>query len=185
MSKEKIQHSIESSGNKLSNAEAEKQLEKIKASLEKQPQNEQSLDKEALKQAVESLASPAEATAKNAERTQDSKTNHIIDKKLTFKSTMKGVSQELTASQRRFSAVIHNEVVERASNVADKTIARPSILLGAFSFSAIGSFIVYAIARRNGYPIDSQFIVIALMATGAVSGLVLEVLYKTARKIRQ
>lgn len=184
MSKEKLTNSIESGANKLSSAEASEQLERIRESLESSKGEEKKHDAEALKSKIEKIATPAETTSKKAETNNTQPDNIFIDKNQTFYTTLKTVQQEMTKTQRTFSHVIHNRVIERVSDITDKTVARPSIMLGAFSFSAIGSFIVYLIAHRNGYPINSHFIVLALMIMGAVSGLFVEFTYKVIRRIR-
>ena len=187
MSKEKLHSHSESKANKISSSEAEQQLENIRQKLEKEVSHEHRIDTNELSSKVEKLAQSSESISGSTERESEVRDNHnpVYDRNESFKTTIGSVKKELSRGQQVFSAVIHNRVVERTSEIADRTVARPSVLLGGFSFSAIGSLVVYVIARQNGYAINSHFIVLALLIIGAVSGLGFELLYKLLRFVKQ
>lgn len=97
------------------------------------------------------------------------KTAGKTERKAAYKRTMKRIRSEMSPSQRVFSKVIHNPVIDKASSVMGNTVARPNAIL-AGSFSAfILVTLVYVIAKNYGYPL-SGFETIAAFIIGWISG---------------
>lgn len=91
----------------------------------------------------------------------------------SFNDTMKQVRSEMRAPSRAFSKVIHAKPVEKASEVAGATVARPNALLAG----GIGAFVltlaVYIIARHFGYPL-SGFESIGAFILGWIVGMLID-----------
>ena len=133
----------------ISQAEAEKNLEKIRRSLETE-----SSKAEKVANRENDYSSRAHELAKQSneytppkERTSQP-VNLQKQKNEYFAQTMQSTRKQLTQSQRLFSNVVHTKAIERTSEIIGTTVARPSALLGAFSFSAVGSVLIYIISRK-------------------------------------
>jgi hypothetical protein len=142
---------------------AAEQLEKIgkDKSSEKLSDNNETKAESARDKAVE-VAISIENKSKVIETTNNStpfkkiesiNKNHL-DK--SYKKTMKQVQKELSPAARTFSKVIHNKVIEKISDTASNTIARPnSILFGSFSAFVI-TLAVYLMAKSSGYQLSGS-----------------------------
>jgi flagellar biosynthesis GTPase FlhF len=101
------------------------------------------------------------------------RSNQIDKKKLkeSFKQTMTDMQTELSPGSRAFSKVIHNPIVETASDIIGETVARPnSILAGAFMAFAL-TLSTYLLAKRLGYAL-SGFETIAAFIIGWIIGAI-------------
>lgn len=93
----------------------------------------------------------------------------------SYKRTLKRVQSELPILNRILSKIIHNKVIEKASDIAGGTIARPnSILFGAIS-AFIFSLITYYVAKRIGYQLSGSETIVAFMA-GWIVGMLYDYL---------
>ena len=186
MNKEKLSVGPEDRESKPNLEETGKQLEAIRSRLETESRDAETLDVKDHAKKAEKLAAGGETVSKKIEQQKPGPGDDFgYNRQESFLSTMGAIRQDMTVRQRAFSLVIHNKIMERASDIADRTVARPSIMLGAFLVSAVGSFIVYVIAKHNGYAIDSHFVIVALMLAGAIVGLVTELLFKTYRRLKR
>lgn len=81
----------------------------------------------------------------------------------SFRHTMQTVQREMSAPERAFSKVIHNKAIEKASDVAGNTIARPNALLsGAVcAFLIVGA--LYLHARYLGYELRGSETILAFL----------------------
>jgi hypothetical protein len=77
-----------------------------------------------------------------------------ISKKESFKKTMADARFEMSESQRLISKVIHNEIVEKVSDMAAKTIFRPYPILFGGIFALIFSLSIYIIAKNIGFELS-------------------------------
>lgn len=77
-----------------------------------------------------------------------------IQKQAEYKKTLKSIQKDMTPAEKTFSKVIHNPVVEKTSEVAGSTVARPAALLAGSISSLILTSIVYVIARQYGYALS-------------------------------
>lgn len=93
----------------------------------------------------------------------------------SYKRTMAHVQSEMSAPSRAFSRVIHNKAVEKASDVAGATIARPNAILAGSIFAFVFTLATYLIAKHYGYQL-SGFETIGSFALGWVVGLLFDYL---------
>lgn len=91
----------------------------------------------------------------------------------SYNKTMKGVRSNLSPSSRAFSKVIHNPAVEKVSDIAGNTVARPNAILAGSAFAFLFTLVVYLVARFNGYPLSGTETIFAFVA-GWIAGLVLD-----------
>lgn len=98
------------------------------------------------------------------------------EKSVAYRQTLRKVRNSLpTSKERVFSALIHQPAVERFSDVAAKTIFRPSLTLGISLGALIGGGGIYLLARRTGFAISgSEFLLFGL--GGGALGLLLELI---------
>lgn len=93
----------------------------------------------------------------------------------SFTATMKEVRTHMSAPSRTFSAVIHNKTVEKISETAGGTVARPNAILSGAVAAFIVTLAVYLIAKNYGYPL-SGFESILAFIVGWILGLVYDFL---------
>lgn len=122
-----------------------------------------------------------ESKSKIAETAKDNtpfKKIEVINKKHldeSYKKTIKQVQKELSPAERTFSKIIHNKVVDNASNAISSTIARPNaILFGSFSAFVI-TISVYLMAKSLGYQL-SGFESILAFVIGWIIGILFDYL---------
>lgn len=72
----------------------------------------------------------------------------------SFNATMNEIQSQMSPSSRTFSKVIHSKPVERVSEAAGTTIARPNALLSGAVFAFILTLVVYLVAKNIGYPLS-------------------------------
>ena len=116
---------------------------------------------------VEPELSPAEKRkAKTSDRTK-------ITTEQSFKRVMKDTQSELSAPSRNFSKFIHIKPIEKVSEVAGNTIARPNAIL----FGSLSAFIIVAVlviwAKNAGYAL-SGFETIAAFIIGYLIGVIID-----------
>lgn len=97
----------------------------------------------------------------------------LLNPKLNYADTMRSVQQRLKPASRAFSRVIHTPAVEKASEMLEKTVARPSITAGATWTALIVGSIFYFTARHYGYMLSGSEMLFSFVV-GALIGLVLE-----------
>lgn len=99
----------------------------------------------------------------------------------SYKRRLHSVQRQETSTQRAFSKVIHNRVVENVSDAAEGTVARPSGLLFAGIFSAASGLVVLYICRHYGYEYNFLISLVCFVG-GFVAGLILEALWRLIRR---
>lgn len=102
-------------------------------------------------------------------------------KDMAYSRSMTRVRKHLSAPARVFSLAVHSKFLERPSEFAEKTIARPSSLLGGAFVSAIGTTILLWLTKRYGYEYN-YLAVILLFVGGMILGLVIEATTKALRR---
>lgn len=102
------------------------------------------------------------------------------ERETVYKTEMKQVQAQLSPTARTFSKVIHNNAVEKVSDVAERSVMRPSALIGGAVLGLILGAVVYFIARANNYLLGSLEIV-ALFLIGAAVGVVVELAIRRVR----
>jgi len=140
---------------------------------EKSEQNIESARVEAFKNAVsvetKSDSEKSKDSAPRSRRGQISKTQ--LDE--SYKKTLKQMQNDLTPTSRSFSKIIHNNIVEKTSELIGNTVARPNaILFGAFA-AFILTLLVYITAKNYGYRL-SGFETILSFLVGWVIGILVD-----------
>lgn len=186
MSGEKIQpkHSESLRGIEVSKEHSEKlrsKLEKEAASAEKT----QDREIHETRKTVESQAiSGKEIQSKNSEKTDEPQSITKAEKTRTYRTTMHRVQNQLPGPSKTFSKFIHNPAIEKTSAVLSTTVARPSGILGAGIVGFISFTLVLYFAKRNGFAIPSNSTLFILVLIGGwATGLLIEALYKTFKKV--
>lgn len=104
-------------------------------------------------------------------------------RKEAYEEALQSVQSQLTKPERVLSKITHNRTVDRVSEFAARTIARPkSLLLGA-SLAAVGSGWLLLIAKRQNYPYNLTVFAVLLTA-GYLLGLILELTVKLFKKLK-
>lgn len=102
-------------------------------------------------------------------------------KDLKYKRTLQSVRKDLSIPERAMSRLVHNPAVDAISEVAGKTIARPSGFLTGAIFAFIGSSVFLYIAKHYGY--EYNFLLFALFfVAGFFAGLCLELIFRVFRR---
>lgn len=91
------------------------------------------------------------------------------ERKASYKRTMKRVQSEMSPAERTFSKVIHQPVVDKASDIVGGTVARPNALLAGSLTAFLLVTAVYVVAKNYGYRL-SGFETIAAFIVGWVLG---------------
>jgi len=91
------------------------------------------------------------------------------DTKSAYSKTMEEIEQHFPAVQRSFSRFIHNPVVEKTSEIAGATVARPNAILFGSLFAFLFTLAIYIIASKYGYPLSGAE-TIASFAAGWLVG---------------
>lgn len=130
----------------------------------------------------EQAISGAEYHKPQSEQRQPIVPHTKADKEHSFNTIMHHVRQNMSKPERSFSKFIHKPIVEKTSEVAGKTIARPSGIAGAAIAAFIGLFSVYSIARFAGFELSGSEMPL-LLAGGFVLGLLSEWMFKSLRSI--
>jgi tetrahydromethanopterin S-methyltransferase subunit G len=102
----------------------------------------------------EEAISSQEYQARDTEQPSDNEPSVFFEtakiKAETFTHTMRRVRKSLTPSERRVSKFIHKPVVERTSELAAKTVARPFGILGGSVIGLVAMVITLMAAKRVG-----------------------------------
>jgi hypothetical protein len=102
-------------------------------------------------------------------------------KDMAYRRTLQHAQKQLRAPERVLSKFMHNEVVDSVSEVAGKTIARPSGVLFGGIIAVIGSSIFLWTAKHYGY--EYNFLLFALLFVGGFAlGLLIELGYRLLRR---
>lgn len=92
------------------------------------------------------------------------------EKAASYNAIMNEAQQQMSAPSRVFSKVIHNKVVERISEVAGNTVARPDAILSGAVLAFAMTLGVYLVAKNLGYPL-SGFETIGAFTLGWILGI--------------
>lgn len=168
--------------------EVRKQLEKMAEKLRNEAEKESKSHErkrdaiEARKSAENEAISGKEKAPSASEKKRQREPVHKHVKKQTYKATMRRVESKLPAYQRTFSRVINNDTVDKVSNVAGRTVARPSAILGGGVIAFLGLGIVTLVANSQGFPVNSGAVFISLLLIGWAVGLIVEGIYRAVRR---
>jgi hypothetical protein len=104
-----------------------------------------------------------------------------LDHALNYRQTLASVQHKLRPASRAFSQVIHTPIVEKTSEALEKTVMRPSVVLGALWSALIVGSIFYFFARHYGFNLSGSEMLLALVG-GALLGLLLEGVSRLLRR---
>ena len=79
----------------------------------------------------------------------------------------------MNPAERTFSKVIHNPVVEKTSEVAGATVARPAALLMGSLSALVLTAIVYIISKTYGYTLSGSEWIFTFIVGWAI-GLIID-----------
>lgn len=148
---------------------------KIKAELEKK-EADLARKQEKSKEAEEKKA---EKEKELSEKKEPKGPLTKTEKKRVYKKELNKIQSQLPAGSRAFSKVVHNPVVETVSNAAEKTVLRPSVLIGGAVVGIGLGIVIYVAARVYGYIIPN-WMLLALLVIGGVLGVLIEMVLKLA-----
>lgn len=123
-----------------------------------------SREKKGNKSRQPSQTAPAKKPIKKASKQQ---------KKTAYKKTLTTIQKQMNPTERTFSKVIHNPVVEKTSEVVGNTIARPAPLFAGSLSALILTALVYLISYHFGYLL-SGFEWIATFIIGWTIGMIID-----------
>lgn len=155
--REQIERRAEASrerGHERSPHEAEREAKELARTAEKEDQR------------AEKQVAPVERRKEKLVRTK-----MTLD--ASFDREMKDIRSQMPATSRTFSKVIHNKTVEKASEAASKTVARPNAILAGSTFALIFTAAFYFWAKEAGYPL-SGFETIAAFIVGWLCGIIFD-----------
>jgi len=112
------------------------------------------------------------------------KTQPTPELNANYRDTLTSVQNRLSPSSRAFSKVIHTPAIERSSELMERTIMRPSIVLGTTWTAFIVGLVFYLTARWYGFQLSGTDMLLALLG-GALLGLTLEGLWYFIRQTPQ
>jgi hypothetical protein len=107
----------------------------------------------------------------------------FLDHKLNYAQTLASMQRHLSPVSRAFSEVIHAPIVEKTSEALEKTIARPSITVGATWTALIIGSVFYFTARHYGFELSGSEMTLSFVV-GAIIGLALEGFWRSLRRRR-
>jgi hypothetical protein len=175
-SPEQLQGGVEHNAEKVGEA-AREQSERLQDRLEKAGEHSPEHQSEKIEEARSEASKEALMSKESGKEQQNSAGESFTplrrvttqQKEDEYKDTLKRVRTHLSAPGRTFSKVIHAPVIEKASDIGAKTIARPNaILMGGIS-AFLFSGIIYLAARTYGYPL-SGFETIGAFLLGFIVG---------------
>ena len=94
-------------------------------------------------------------------------------KAITLRRELQHIQRKLPATQRALSKLIHRPAVRVASEIAGKTVTRPSGFLGGSIVAFLGTTGYLYLAKSSGTDYN-YFVFLALFAGGFAVGLALE-----------
>lgn len=159
--------------------------------IEKQPENSQETNTppqesiEEIQQDVKEQASPSDELRVDSEANTTQPT--MVDrgmKQQSYRATLGKIQSHLSKPQRVFSKVVHQPIIEAASDISSKTVARPSGILGGGLVSLIGSSIVVYVSMKYGFSYN-YFVFILLYVAGFIVGMIVELGLYSLRKARR
>lgn len=164
------------------NEQLGKMAERLKENAEKEASKENAGEQlKARKSAEHEAISGKETAPGSGEKKSSKEPVHRSHKQMTYRATMRRVEGKLPAYQRQFSRVINNDTVDKVSNIASKTVARPSGLLGGGVVAFLALLVVTFYASRYGWEVSgSEFIVFVML--GWAAGITAEGLFKLIRR---
>ena len=156
---------------------AKEHLEKLKAKAEVEAKEHASREHlEKAQVAVETQAiSGKEMTPAESNKDIKPSAGYINRelKDMAFKRSLRTARRHMNAPSRVMSRLIHQPVIEKVSEVAGATVARPSGILGGGLFAFVGSFALLWVTKHYGYTYN-YLVFFMLFVSGFAIGMIVE-----------
>lgn len=166
---------------------AREQLESIRKGLEQNAEKAQPLpiDTAELARRVEKQAISKSEIPRNEQF--DARQHPVLVNKqlkdIAYSRTMVRVQKRLSPVSKRLSKLVHSKALDRPSELASKTLARPSSMLGGAFLAAIGTSALLWTTKHYGYEYN-YLAVVLLFLSGMFLGLTLELVVRTVRRTK-
>ena len=167
---------------KISAELAPEKIEQLNKSVEKaeqlSPRDAEALQEKNKQEALEKAKSAEKKLDNKSEKQLHSSRRSAINKKelnRSYKNTIKRAQSEMKPPARAFSKFIHNDFVEKASDIAGSTIARPNSMLYGSFFAFLLTLIVYVMAKNLGYTLSGSETILAFLI-GWLFGIIVDYL---------
>ncbi len=164
----------------VSEHEREQQIERLRNNIEQEvTETDQPEQAEMARQKIEQQPEPG---AKSSE-SEHSAPHHPtrFDKTASYEETMRSLRRRMSPAGQTFSRIIHTPVIEKTSDIAAKTVFRPSATLGATMTALIVGGATYFTARYYGFSLSGSEFILSLLV-GGIIGLAVEFGSKLIRK---
>lgn len=168
----------ESTANELSPEKIEQLNKSVEKAEQLSPRDAEALQEKNRQEALEKAQSVENRKDNKPEKQSGSHRRSAINKKdlnRSYKNTIRQVQTEMKTPSRVFSKFIHNKFVEKVSDIAGSTIARPNSMLYGSFFAFLLTLIVYVLAKNLGYAL-SGFETIAAFIFGWLFGIIIDYL---------
>ena len=166
--------------------EKERLREELESSVESSVEKDQDTAIEKARKSIEkeyAFGHEKNNAQKGSEKRSQRQRHNIskADKKRSYATTMRHIRRNMPTTQRTFSRFIHAPLVEKTSEVASTTVARPSGILGAGIVAVTGLGYVLYTAKQTGFSLSgTEFIV--FLAIGWMTGIFIEFTWKLAQR---
>jgi len=101
--------------------------------------------------------------------------------KQSFDKTMDRVRTDMPLPQKVFSKLIHNQAVEKASDIVGSTVARPDAILSGSACAFVLTTAIYFTARYYGFSLSGSE-TIATFVAGWLLGLLFDLLKRMFKR---
>ena len=166
--------------NPINTAELERKIPERLKSTEHSGEHQKNRH-EAVESAREHLKQAEQAQPRvEATPTEEPARRGVLTRATNYRHTMISLQHRMRPATRAFSRIIHAPGVEVVSEVAGKTVFRPSVTLGAVSCAALFTAILYLYSRSQGLVMRGSIVWIALLV-GALVGLIIEFINNKVR----
>jgi hypothetical protein len=178
---EKLSQSGERSAEAIdTSAESQKLLEKLQEKADHAENDPIQKHIESLSKSVEQQAISGKEVNVGDKTTESAPQTFGTNKQLkadSYKRALKRVRTDLNVPERTLSRVVHQKTVESVSNVAAKTVARPSALLGGGIGAFVGSAILLYISHHSGFTYNYT-VIFVLFIGGFFAGSLAELIIR-------
>ena len=172
----------------INSAEMKARQNEILENAKKEASEARNLNQEKLddiRKEIDQTANTTEMLASETKATEEPEAantywNSQEYRDLAFKQFMGKVRKNLSAPEKVASKVFHQPVIEKASEIGSKTIARPSGVLMGSIFSFVISLGTYLLAKYNSYDMSYSVFIMSFIG-GFLLGVFVEFLYRGLR----
>jgi|GEM_PF-2009362 preprotein translocase subunit SecF len=171
-------------------AEVEKNFQRLEKEHVSREEQAEELQTEKIQETIEKESQTSEQIDTNTHNQHEDQpdtdvySHHIELKKDTYKKTLRNTQAQLPQAQRAFSTFIHHPTIETVSEIASKTIARPTgIAYGAIA-ATIGIALALFFAYRYGFTYN-YLLFLVLFSGGYVLSTIIELSLTKLKKLTQ